>query len=217
MDLWKTLDRRTTIRSFSERPIDGSILEKAIRAALHAPAYNHLWEWGFVLLRDPSLRERIADALDIRDVRDPARLHEMFDALPDEARRIYLRALPVQRTMLLAAPEVVVPIYRAKRGESRADGPADLNAHAAVWIGIGYLLLSLAEDGVFGCTLVPGASDEADALLGVPEGWRIATLLPIGYPRGVAVRNAHPIDVSDFLHIDRFTGFRLPTTDKPMG
>ncbi len=217
MNLWEALEKRTTVRSFSDRPIGQAILDKAVRAALTAPAYNHLWEWGFIQLRDPALRENIAKACGIRDIRDSSRLHELLGAFPDEARQIYLRALPVQRTMLREAPEILVPIYRSKRGEIHSEGPADLNAHAAIWMGIAHVLLPLAEDGVFGCTLVPGPSIEARTLLGIPDGWRIATLLPIGYPRGKVVHNPHPHRSEDFLHIDRFTGFSLPTTNEPMG
>ena len=82
---------------------------------------------------------------------------------------------------------------------------------------IGYMLLSFAEDGVYGCTIIPGRSGEARRLLGVPADWEIATFLPFGYPRGSVVRNAHPTDVEEFLHVDRFRGFSLPTTPEPMG
>ena len=107
--------------------------------------------------------------------------------------------------------------YRPKRGERAPEGPADLNAHAAIWIALGYLLLSLAEDGVYGCTIIPGRSSETRRLLGIPEDWEIATLLPFGYPRGRVVRNEHPSDVDAFLHVDTFRGFSLPTTAEPMG
>jgi len=169
MDLWQTLERRTTIRRFADRPVDSAIVRKAVQAALQAPAYNHLWEWAFLRIRDADLRVRLADAFGIHDVSDPATLHARFDPLPEEARRIYLRALPLQRTVLLSAPTLLVPVYRAKRREARPTGPADRNAHAAIWMGIAYLLLSLAEDGVGGCTLVPNGSQEGKRLLRVPD------------------------------------------------
>jgi len=135
MDLWQTLEQRTTIRRFADRPVGSAIVRRAVRAALHAPAYNHLWEWAFLRIRDADLRVRLADAFGIHDVSDPATLHARFDPLPEEARRIYLRALPLQRTMLLSASTLLVPVYRAKRREARPTGPADRNAHAAIWMG----------------------------------------------------------------------------------
>jgi nitroreductase len=217
MDLWEALEARATVRTYDERPVAVGIVKKAIRAALRAPAYNHLWEWGFIQIHDRSLRPLLADAVGLEDVSDPDILAAKFASLPAEARQIYLRALPLQRTMVLTAPGLLVPVYRPKRGERTPQGPADLNAHAAIWIALGYLLLSLAEDGVYGCTIVPGRSSEARQLLGVPEDWEIATFLPFGYPRGHVVRNEHPSDVDAFLHVDRFRGFGLPTTPEPMG
>jgi len=217
MDLWEALEARATVRAFDERPVAAGIVKKAIRAALRAPAYNHLWEWGFIEIRDRSLRSSLADAANLEDVLDPALLAAKFASLPAGARQIYLRALPLQRTMVLTAPGLLVPVYRPKRGERAPEGPADLNAHAAIWIAIGYMLLSLAEDGVYGCTIIPGRSSEARRLLGVPEDWEIATFLPLGYPRGRIARSEHPCDTGSFLHIDQFRGFDLPTTPEPMG
>ncbi len=217
MELWEALEARATVRTFDERPVGTSIVKKAIQAALRAPAYNHLWEWGFIEIHDRTLRPLLADAVGLEDVTDPDTLAAKFAALPAAARQIYLRALPLQRTMVLTAPGLLVPVYRAKRGERTPQGPADLNAHATIWIALGYLLLSLAEDGVYGCTIIPGRSSEARRLLGLPEDWEIATFLPFGYPRGRAVRNEHPSNVDVFLHVDRFGGFRLPTTAEPMG
>ncbi len=217
MNLWEALEARSTVRAFDERPVETGIVVKAVRAALRAPAYNHLWEWGFIEIRDRLLRPLLADAAGLEDVSDPDLLAAKFASLPTEARQIYLRALPLQRTMVLSAPGLLVPVYRPKRGERAPEGPADLNAHAAIWMALGYFLLSLAEDGVYGCTIIPGRSSEARHLLGIPEDWEIASLLPFGYPRGHVVRNAHPSDVEAFLHVDRFRGFGLPTTPEPMG
>ena len=217
MELWEALEARSTVRTFDERPVETGIVKKAVRAALCAPAYNHLWEWGFIEIRDRSLRSSLADAANLEDVLDPALLAAKFASLPAGARQVYLRALPLQRTMVLTAPGLLVPVYRPKRGERTPQGPADLNAHAAIWIALGYMLLSLAEDGVYGCTIIPGRSVEARRLLEVPEDWEIATFLPLGYPRGSVVRSVHPEDVEAFLHVDTFRGFSLPTTAQPMG
>jgi len=217
MELGQALAERVTLRRFANRSVGSEIVRKAVRAALQAPAYNHLWEWAFLRVSDPALRVRLADALKIYDVSDPVRLHALFDPLPEEARRIYLRALPAQRSMLLSAPTLLVPVYRPKRTERKAAGPADLNAHAAIWMAIAYLLLSLAEDGVGGCTIVPGATEEGKTLLQVPRDWEIATLLPTDSPQGRVARNPHPQSINAYLHEEKFDGFSGPSTPEPMG
>jgi nitroreductase len=156
------------------------------------------------------------DALNLQDWRDREVLHRTFSDLPDEARKVYLAACPVQRTMMLRAPELLVVVYRTKRRERSPRSPADLNAHAAIWMAVSYVLLSLAEDGLFSCTVPPGPTEEAKDLLELPDDWEIAVLLPIGYPRSKPRRRAHPTDPAPFLHEDKFRGFSMPTTAEQM-
>ena len=217
MELWQAFEARSTVRAFSARPVSEELIAKAVRGALHAPAYNHLWEWGFIRLNRPDGRLALVDALDLRDWRDRDELQRAFAGLPEEARKVYLAACPMQRTMMLEAPELVVAVYRTKRHERAARSPADLNAHAAIWMGISHLLLSLVEDGLFSCTVPPGPTAGARGLLGLPDDWEIAALLPIGYPLSKPRRRPHPTDPAPFLHEDRFRGFNLPTTVEQMG
>ena len=217
MELWQALAARTTVRSFESRPVPDTVLDRALRAALHAPAYNHLWEWGFIRVCDGEARHRLVEALGVRDWTDREHLRRMFDPLPEEARKVYLAACPVQRRMMLSAPELLVVVYRTKLHESNPASPADLNAHAAIWMGIAYLLLALAEEGVHGCTAPPGPTAAARPLLELPPDWEIATLLPIGYPRSRPRRRPHPVDPAPFLHLNTFGGFSLPTTPEQMG
>jgi len=216
MELWEALAARATVRSFDPRPVPDAVVERAVRAALHAPAYNHLWEWGFVRVSDPAARLRLVEALGIQDWTDRANLRRTFDPLPEEARKVYLAACPVQRRMVLSAPELLVVVYRTKLHESKPSSPADLNAHAAIWMGIAFLLLALAEQGVYGCTAPPGPTAAARPLLDLPLDWEIATLLPIGYPSSRPRRRPHPTDPAPFLHQGVFGGFDLPTTPKQM-
>ncbi|NPV69969.1 MAG: hypothetical protein HPY55_04875 [Firmicutes bacterium] len=217
MDLWQVLEQRRTIRSFQDRPVEPHLIEKAIRAALMAPAYNHLWEWGFILLRDREFRRRVVDeGLGVRDVKDAALLKRWFAGLPPEARKIYLRALPVQREMLLSASELIIPVYRTKKHERVPKDPSDLNAHAAIWMAIAYLLLSLAEDGLYSCTMPPDDTTKAKAMLNLPADWEIAALLPVGYPKVLPPKVGRPTDPGKFIHVNGFQGFTLPTTEEQM-
>ncbi|MGE5484832.1 MAG: nitroreductase family protein [Ignavibacteriales bacterium] len=207
MDLWDVLEARRTIRSFQDRPVEWPLIEKAIRAAMMAPSHNHLWNWGFILLRDGDFRRRVVDeGFGIQDVKDPVVLSRWVDGLPDEAKRMYLRAVPVQRKMLMTAPEVIVVVYETKKNEAAPRYPSDLNAHAAIWMAIAYLLLSLAEDGLYSCTLPPDETTQAREMLGLPPEWEVAALLPVGYPRVLTRKSGHPSNVDRFIHIDRFAG-----------
>jgi len=217
MELKQAFKKRATVRIFADRPVPEELITKSIKAALHAPAYNHLWEWGFIRINQADDRLALVDSLDLHDWWDREKLRRAFAHLPQEARKVYMGACPVQRTMMVRAPELIVVVYRTKRMENSARSPVDLNAHAAIWMAISYFLLSLAEDGLFSCTVPPGPTAKAKDLLDIPNEWEIAVLLPIGYPRFTPKRHAHPTDPSPFIHEDKFRGFSLPTTEKQMG
>lgn len=217
MDLWQAFETRTTVRAFLDREVPLELLHRAVQAALHAPSYNHLWEWAFIRVNDASARQRLViEALKLRDWRNRDELQRTFGHLPKAAREVYLAACPMQRTMMLRAPELLVVTYRTKVHEGSARHPADLNAHASIWMGIAHMLLSLAAEGLFSCTVPPGPTVEAKKVLDLPADWEIATLLPIGYPRSRPRRRAHPTDPLPFIHNGSFQGFTLPTTDEQM-
>jgi len=94
MDLWQVLEERSTLRSFASRPVSSEIVRKAVRAALRAPAYNHLWEWAFLRIEDPGFRVRLAEAFEIRDVDDPATLHALFSPCPRRLDRSTFAPFP---------------------------------------------------------------------------------------------------------------------------
>jgi nitroreductase len=54
-------------------------------------------------------------------------------------------------------------------------------------------------------TVIVGAldQDKAGAILGVPDGYTVAALVPIGYPAQEAKAPARR-EISEFVHYDRF-------------
>ena len=53
------MQRRRTVRQFSNRPVSGEIIEQCIRAAATAPSGANLQPWHFVVVTDPSLKRQI--------------------------------------------------------------------------------------------------------------------------------------------------------------
>jgi iodotyrosine deiodinase len=53
------LQRRRTVRQFSDRPVPRSIIEKCLLAAGTAPSGAHQQPWHFVAISEPSVKARI--------------------------------------------------------------------------------------------------------------------------------------------------------------
>ena len=55
MELLDVIDRRRTVRDFSEKAVPLEIIQRALEAGLKAPSYNHQKEWDFILVRDQKI------------------------------------------------------------------------------------------------------------------------------------------------------------------
>lgn len=62
MDFQEVIRTRRSIRSFSNRPIPEETLDRILNAARLAPSGNNRQPWKFVVIRDPALKNRIAEA-----------------------------------------------------------------------------------------------------------------------------------------------------------
>jgi len=55
--------RRSSIRRFDPRPVSRDALERCVEAARLAPSACNSQPWHFVVVDDPALKERVADAI----------------------------------------------------------------------------------------------------------------------------------------------------------
>ena len=53
------MDRRRSVRSFSDDPVPRELVEYAIRCASTAPSGAHKQPWTFVATSDPEVKHRI--------------------------------------------------------------------------------------------------------------------------------------------------------------
>ena len=170
---------RRTVRQFTDEPVDRAVVERAVAAAVTAPAPHHTTPWRFVLLEDAARRARLLDA--------------MAQAWRDDLRNDGLEHSAVARRiargdLLRRAPSVVVPCLVDDGRHCYPDARRSAAESAMFWLstgaGVQNLMVTLAAEGI-GSAWVSSTlfcPDVVHAELGLPPGWRPAGAVAIGHP-----------------------------------
>ena len=66
-DFYADIDRRRTVRDFSNRPVPRDIIETALRAANTAPSGANLQPWHFAVVSGPETKKKIRLAAEVEE------------------------------------------------------------------------------------------------------------------------------------------------------
>lgn len=171
------VDRRRTVREFSDRPVPRGIIEDCLRAAGTAPSGANLQPWHFVVVREPALKRRIREGAE----------EEELKFYTERAPQEWLDALaPLgtdeQKPFLETAPYLIA-IFAQGHGV-RPDGTQVKHYYATESVGIatGILITAIHNAGLVSLTHTPSPMRFLNEILDRPPNERPFLLLVVGYP-----------------------------------
>ena len=171
------LDRRRSIRDFSDRPVPHRLVELAIRTASTAPSGAHKQPWTFVAVHDAEVKRRIREAAE----------EEERTFYEERATDEWLNALaPIgtdwRKPFLETAPWVVV-LFAQTYGFGE-DGEKEKHYYVQESCGIaaGMFIVALHRMGLATLTHTPSPMGFLNEILGRPKHERPFILFPVGYP-----------------------------------
>ena len=108
MDFYQVLEKRRTIRDFSDKEVTDEVLEKVLSAAFKAPTNDHLRQFEFVVVRD---RENIARLIspvaeNTQNIQQTG-LETAADVMDKDEHAMFVDALPKQQRMLMQSNYLV--------------------------------------------------------------------------------------------------------------
>lgn len=205
MNFLEVVNKRRSVREFQSRPIEEEELLRVLEAGLKAPSHNHLREWEFILVKDFEQRKKVVGlGAQAENVTNQRELEKATEGMADELQReMYLKALPVQKRMLMSSPELLVVCFRMRKPLSECKSLYDLNCFASVWTCVENILLAMAAEGLYGVTYVPHETNSLKKVLGIPEDYEVATIMPIGYPKDYFIEQK-PVYIKEKIHYDEW-------------
>ena len=196
-DFYKEVNRRRTVREFSDRPVPRDIIETALMAANTAPSGANLQPWHFVAVSGAATKRKIREAAEIEE-------REFYEhrATPEWLAALEPIGTDSSKPFLETAPYLIA-VFLQKFGVLE-DGRKVKHYYPTESTGLATVILitALHHAGLVCLTHTPSPMKFLNEILDRPKNERPFLLLVTGYP-------ADDAEVPDINRksLDEFTSF----------
>ena len=175
-EFFELVNRRRTVRDFSDASVPQCVIERCIHAAGTAPSGANQQPWHFVLVADPDTKSKIREAAEIeeREFYESRATSEWLDALAPIGT-------DSQKPFLETAPYLIAVFVQ--KHEVADDGSIVKHYYPTESVGIatGILITALHQCGLATLTHTPSPMKFLNQILGRPESERPFVLLVTGH------------------------------------
>ena len=178
-ELMQVLKGRRSVRNYQNQAVPEEVLNLILEAVQWSPSWANTQCWEVVVVKDPEIKRRLQETL------SPG----------NPATRAMVEA-PV--VLVLCGKKGVSGFYKGQVTTKLGDwfmydlGLATQSLCLAAWnLGLGTVVVGLFDHNL------------AAAVLGVPEGYELVALLPLGYPTKQPAATKRR-EISAFTHQERF-------------
>ncbi|MGJ8668739.1 MAG: nitroreductase family protein [Oceanococcus sp.] len=172
------LQRRRTVRDFSDRPVERSVIEQCLRAAGSAPSGANLQPWHFAVVSDAGIKRQIREAAEAEE-------REFYQhRAPDD----WLQALAplgtdAHKPFLETAPYLIAVFVQKYARDEEGNKTKHYYPTESVGLATGMLITALHHTGLVTLTHTPSPMGFLNDILKRPrETERPFLLLVVGHP-----------------------------------
>ena len=175
-DYYHYMDKRRSIREYSDKPVPKEVIENLIKTASTAPSGAHKQPWTFCVVSDPELKKQIRIAAEKEE-------KESYENRMPDSWKEDLEPLGTdwQKPFLEKAPYLIIVF---KRAYELIDNEKRNNYYVNESVGLasGFLISAIHNAGLVTLTHTPSPMNFLHTLLKRPQNERPFLLLPVGYP-----------------------------------
>jgi nitroreductase len=197
VDKLLTTTRAVRKRLDLTRPVGLDVVMECLRLAIQAPTGSNMQTWRWIVVTDPEVRAQLADLYrNLPENRPTARVPSVAPPVAQQQRVSDSASYLMDHVH--EVPVLVVPCVEDTGG---AAGWAP-SIYPAVWS----FMLALRSRGLGSVitTVHLYRREEADELLGVPDGFVQACLLPVAYYVGDDFKPADRRPIEELTYLDRW-------------
>ena len=170
------LDKRRTVREFSDKPIPREVIDNILKAASTAPSGAHKQPWTFCVVEDADIKKKIREAAEKEE-------YESYNKRMSDEWLTALQPLGTDwhKPFLEIAPYLIIVFKKAydlEEGEKKNN----YYVNESVGLASGFLLAAIHHAGLVALTHTPSPMNFLTKILDRPENERPFLLIPVGYP-----------------------------------
>lgn len=177
-DFYTFLNKRRTVREFSDKPVPRELIENVVMAASTAPSGAHKQPWTFCVVSNPDIKSEIRKAAEEEEYTN------YHGRMGDEwLQDLAPFGTDEHKPFLEIAPYLIVVFkksYELINGEKRKC----YYVQESVGLACGMLLAAIHNAGLVALTHTPSPMNFLQKILNRPENEKPFLLIPVGYPAG---------------------------------
>jgi len=176
-EFYSDLQRRRTVRDFSNKPVPREVIENFIKSAGSAPSGANMQPWHFVVISNSELKKKIRIAAEEEEKefysnRAPKEWLEALEPLGTDSNKPFLETAPFLIAIFYKSYDILPDGRQVKQ----------YYAMESTGIATGMLLTAIHNAGLVSLTHTPSPMNFLNEMLGRPKNERPFLLLVVGYP-----------------------------------
>lgn len=169
------MNKRRTVREFSDREVPAEVIQNIIMTASTAPSGAHRQPWTFCAVSDKTVKSQIRKAAE----------EEEYESYHGRMPQEWLDALKPfgtdwQKPFLEIAPWLII-IFKKPYDIVEGRKVNNYYVNESTGIAAGFLLAAIYNAGLAGLTHTPSPMNFLGSILKRPENERPFLLIPVGY------------------------------------
>jgi len=170
------LQKRRSVRYFSDAPVAKAVIENLLKAAGSAPSGANKQPWHFVAVSNAEVKKRIRMAAEVEE-----KAFYAERATPEWLNDLAPIGTDWQKPFLEIAPWLII-IFKKTFNETPEGRTKNYYVQESVGIACGFLIAAIHQAGLATLTHTPSPMNFLAEILQRPENEKPFLLLPVGYP-----------------------------------